>query len=210
MMTREEIERAIAAGAEKRAARRAKRQAAMLEAEKNSKAKERVCVLAGFRERLEKAWQEMERAHSMRTEISSELKDEVKSLFLPNAEDDFRFELYQMFFHDYEALIFYAWIANDELCEATFNFWDGVLSHPDVLVSGNSILRICSKPNQKLLKIIKNHKDVLLDEAPFRIAMKNIVERHLLEPGLYNFETKSFDLWTDEEREILEEIKELF
>jgi len=209
-MTREEIERAKAAGAEKRKARQAKREAEARELESRDRVK-LFCLSESFRERLEAAWNEMERAHFAHTEISPELIKEVKALFLPNEEEEFRFEVYQKLFYDYETLIFYAWIANDELCEATFNFWDGVLSHPDVLVSGNSILRIfCSKPNQKLLKIIKNHKDVLLDEAPFRIAMKDIVERYLLEPGLYNFETKSFDLWTDEEREILEKIKELF
>lgn len=207
-MTEKEIQDAIKAGAAKRAERQAKREALKREQEQ---AKEAFRLPVGLRERLEETWNEMERLHCAHEDVSPELAEKVKALFLPDADDDFRFRVYQKLFYDYEALIFYAWIASEELCEATFKFWDNILSHPDVLVSGNSIIRIfCGRPNQRLLEIIKKHRDVLLDEAPFRIALKDIVERYLFEPGLFNFETKVFDKWTDEERRILEEIKKLF
>ena len=212
-MTRKEIERAIAAGAEKRAARQAKRAAAMREMEANRKQTEEPLGLpADFAQRLKSAWEHMEHVYYKRAPMTSELTEEVKALFLPDADDDFRFKVYQKFFHDYETLIFYAWVISGELCDAAFKFWDNVLGHPNVLFSANSVIRVLAvKPNQNLLNVFKNHREKFFGEGNvFRVILLDLIERYNREPGLWNFETKSYDEWSDEERKILQQIHDLF
>ena len=212
-MKREEIERAIAAGAGKRAARQAKREAAMREMEANRKQTEEPLDLpADFAKRLRATWDNLEHVYYKRAQMTPELIEEVKTLFLPDADDEFRFKVYQKFFHDYETLIFYAWGTSSELCDAAFKFWDNVLGHPNVLFSGNSVIRVLAvKPNQNLLNIFKNHREKFFGEGNvFRVILLDIIERYNREPGLWNFETKSYDEWSDEERKILQQIHDLF
>ena len=208
-MTREEIERAILAGAEKRAARQAKREA--LRKMNAEQAEEPLNLPADFEEQLKSAWDQLERLHNRRGAPSPELTEQVKALFLPEAEDAFRFRVYRKYFHDYETLIFYAWIASGELCDAAFKFWDNVLQNPDALFSGNSIIRILGgRPNENLLKMIQNHREQIVGEGSgYRRVFSDLINRYLSEPGLWNFATRSFDEWTQRELEILQEIKKL-
>lgn len=209
-MTREEIERAIAAGAEKRAARKAKREAALKQAE--SQAEDKLNLPADFEQRLRQTWGHMERVYYNHAVMSREISDEVKTLFLPDEKEDVQYGAYLKFFHDYETLIFYAWVTSAELQDAAFAFWDKILCHPDAPFSGNSIVRIfAGRPTMNTLNILKNHREIFLGEGNvFRIVLGDVIDRYLRDPGIWNFETKVFDLWTPEEREILEKIHELF
>lgn len=212
-MTEQEIACAIAAGAEKRAARQAKREAAMREMEANRKQTEEIDNLpVDFEKRLKSTWDYMEHVYYKHVQMTPEVAEEAKALFFPDADDEFRFKVYQKFFHDYETLIFYAWVTSDELCDAAFKFWDNVLKNPNAVFSGNSVIRVLAgRPNQNLLKIFKNHREKFFGEGNiFRIILCDIIERYLREPGLWNFETKSYDEWNEEERRILEQIHDLF
>ena len=209
MMTKEEIERAIAAGAEKHAARQAKREAAEA---KRKQTEEPLGLPADFAKRLKATWEQLEHVYFKRAQMTPELSEEVKALFLPDADDEFRFKVYQKFFHDYETLIFYAWVISGELCDAAFKFWDNVLRHPNVLFSGNSVIRVLAvKPNQNLLNVFKNHREKFFGESNvFKKVLCDIIERYNREPGLWNFETKSYDEWTEDERKILQQIHDIF
>ena len=167
---------------------------------------------ADFKKRLKATWEQLEHVYFKRAQMTPELSEEVKALFLPDADDEFRFKVYQKFFHDYEALIFYAWVISDELCDAAFTFWDNVLGHPDVIFSGNSVVRVLSgRPNQNLLNVFKNHREKFFGESNiFKKVLCDIIERYNREPGLWNFETKSYDEWTEDERKILQQIHDLF
>lgn len=210
-MTREEIERAIAAGAEKRAVRQAKRDA-MRKLEQDKQQEESLGLSPDFEQRLRCAWGQLERVYYNHNVLSDELSAEVKALFLPDADDKLRYKAYLKYFHDYETLIFYAWVSSGELCDAAFAFWDKVLSNPGAPFSGNSIVRIfAGRPNSNTLNILKNHREIFLgDNNVFRMVLGEIIERYLREPGMWNFETRAFDIWSKEEKEILEKIDKLF
>ena len=210
MMTKEEITRAIEAGAAKRAERQAKRHQLLMQKRQASE-EEPFEFPVGFEKRLKSAWTNLERIFYKRSVLSEELTEEVKNLFFPEADDEFRFHVYRKFFHDYEALIFYAWVTSRELCDAAYRFWDCVLKNPEAIVSGNSIVRIFgARPNKNLLKIMKTHREKFLSDSVFKKILAEIVSRYLVEPGLWNFETGSFDPWSKEERQIWVEIQKLF
>lgn len=207
-ISQEEIERLKAAGAAKREARRAKREAILQQLPQQN---EKLPLPADFEDQLHDAWYSLERWAYGRGEVSEEKMDEISKLFLPEATEELRFKAYKRFFYDYESLIFYSWTMSDKLCDAAFVFWDEILSHPDAKFSGNSIIRILGgRPNKNLLKIIQKHKSKFLEENIFARVLKDIVLKHEKQPGLWNFETMAYDPWTLEEKQIFEEIKSLF
>lgn len=207
-LTQEEIERLKAAGAAKREERRAKREA---RAQQFPQQEEKLPLPADFEDKLHDAWFSLERWAYKRGEVSEEEIEEIQKLFLPEATEELRFKAYKRFFHDYEALIFYSWRMSEKLCDAAFVFWDEVLSHPEAKFSGNSIVRILGgRPNKNLLKIMQNHRGKFFEESAFARVLKDIVLKHLRQPGIWNFETFAYDTWTPEEKQILQDIKSLF
>ena len=212
-MTPEEIARAIEAGAEKRAARKAKRQEKMRELEKAKlrHMEETLGLPDDFEEKLRLTWSQLERVYYKYNRMSPDLAATAKAFFFSLSSDFYRFKVYHKFFHDYESLIAYAWMVSDELCDAAFKFWDSILQYPEAEVSANVIIRILgSKPNQNLLTIIQRHHEVLIDNVGFKPVLKNLIDRYLSEPGLWDFKTQSFDPWTPEEKKILQEIQKFF
>lgn len=209
-MTEKEIQLAIEAGAAKRAERQARREALRREAEKQ--AEKELDLPSDFANRLKATWNCLEHVYYKREQMTPELMAEVKALFLPDADDEFRYRVYEKFFHDYETLLFYAWVTSPELCDVAFKFWDNVLQHPNASFSGNSVVRILgSRPNENLLKVMQHHHEKFLGgSSVFKVVLGDIIDKYVREPGLWNFETKSFDPWTERERQILIEIQKLF
>lgn len=207
-LTQEEIERLKAAGAAKREARKAKREAML---QQFPQQEEKLPLPSDFEDQLHDAWYSLERMACGRGEVSEEKMAEIPKLFLPEATEELRFKAYKRFFHDYEALIFYSWRMSEKLCDAAYAFWDEILSHPDAKFSGNSIVRIIGgRPNKNLLKIMQKHRGKFFEESAFARVLKEIVLKHDRQPGLWNFEKMAYDPWTPEEKQILEEIKSLF
>ena len=207
-MTPEQIERLKAQGAAKREARKAKREAMLQQFPQQN---EKLPLPADFEDQLHDAWSSLERQAYGRCVVSEEKMAEIPKLFLPDATEELRFKAYKRFFHDYEALIFYSWRTSEKLCDAAFAFWDEILSHPDARFSGNSIVRILGgRPNKNLLKIMQKHKGKFFEESAFAGVLKDIVLKHDRQPGLWNFDTFTYDPWTPEEKQILQDIKSLF
>lgn len=143
--------------------------------------------------------------------VTEEIISEVKSLFLSGEPVEAKQKAYMADLSDYENLIFYTW-GVPTLSDEAFKFWDDVLSSPETVFTGNSIVRILigRRPDENLLKMMQNHRDKFFNDACFGSVIKTLISRFLTEPGMFNIQTKTTENWTEQELNILKQIILLF
>ena len=197
-LTNEQIERLKAQGAEKRAARQAKK----AELQKEEPKKEPKIVLPkDLEERLYKMGLLLERnfgrAYKALTEEQAAELNELLTLKSPEQ----RLYAYKHHQFGYENIIFYGWKLSGD---AAFKFFDEVLSAPETDFSTNSLLRMVGCfADENLLTLVQNHQQKILNQQPFmleiyRQAMKAHLERPFGRP------------LHEDEKEILKKILEIF
>jgi len=181
----QEIERLKAAGEAKRQARLEKKE------------------LEALSERL-KSVARMSRVYLGYDQLTDELLDEIKALFLPGKSVAFKAKAYRMYLAEYEDLLFYSW-KYENLCDAAFRFWDDVLKEPNTSFTGNSILKILGcEANHNLEILMTHHKAKFLEMDVFARVLKISVERQLA--NHYH----STEVMKTEKKEALENIYKLF
>ncbi len=207
-LTDQEIERLKALGAKKRAERAAKRAAREEEQRQMQATKPQFDPV--FEEKVVEAGLYLERVYYKREFLRDEKVEKVKALFLPNASEAEKIKAYQAHFQAYEILIFFAWAASSELCDAAFEFWNVALKDEKSSFSGNSIIRILGcRPNENLLKIFKNHQQKFTAEPFMKLVMHSSITR-ALKDGYFDSNTCRHYPFTAEEIDIWKEIAKLF
>lgn len=201
-LTAEQIEYLKAQGAQKRAARHAKKVAQL----------PRVIppdpIPEGWKSKVQEASEYFERLYYNKQTPSKERLEQAKELFMPSQTREVRYKAYRRCFHEYENLIFYAW-GIPELHEEAYAFWNEVLVPSDAPFSGNSIVRILGyRPKENLLKILSRHKDKFFQEKSFGGLIKMVILRNLNQSGPLDYDTCQYGQWTDEEKDILERIRQ--
>ncbi|MBR1914923.1 MAG: hypothetical protein IJ830_00580 [Alphaproteobacteria bacterium] len=207
-LTDQEIERLKAQGAQKRAERALKRAAREEEQRQTQATKPQFDPV--FEAKVIEAGLYLERVYYKRESLTEEKVKEVKELFLPDASEAEKIKAYQAHFHAYEILIFFAWAASSELCDAAFEFWNAALKDEKSSFSGNSIIRILGcRPNENLLKIFKNHQQKFTAEPFMKLVMHSSITR-ALKDGYFDSNTFRNLPFTAEEITIWREIAKLF
>ncbi len=202
-ISKEEIARRKLAGQAKREQRAKKKKA--LEAKLEDE------LPPGLKDSLESMALYLERVYQKKAVLTDEKVEELKNLLLPNETDIKRFKAYQKCIHEYEAIIFYAWEISEELCDLVFVFWDNVLSNPDAVFTGNSIIRIMGgRPKANLVKILETHKDKFEKELYFSRILKERAQKCLEVSGPYDFSSHCYGTWTQEEKDRWQKIERLF
>ncbi len=210
-LTEQEIQRLKAQGAQKRAERAAKRAA-----REEQEARQRQMQATKpqfdpvFEEKVVEAGLYLERVYYKRESLTKQKVEEVKALFLPDASEAEKIKAYQAHFQAYEILIFFAWAASSELCDAAFEFWNVALKDEKSSFSGNSIIRILGcRPNENLLKIFKNHQQKFTAEPFMKLVMHSSITR-ALKDGYFDSNACRHYPFTAEEITIWREIAKLF
>ncbi len=203
-LTPEQIEHLKAQGAQKRATRHAKKLAQLPQVVPSDPIPE------GWKKRVLEAGEYFERLFYQEQKPSKERIEQAKLLFMPELTREVRYQAYRRCFHEYETLIFYAW-GIPELHEEAYTFWNEVLVPSDAPFSGNSIIRILGyRPKENLFRILSHHKDKFFKEKSFGAIIEMVVLQNLNQPGPLDYHTNQYGRWTEEEKDILERIRQLF
>jgi len=215
-LSKEEIELKIAQGESIRRERLERRQALSMEEEKQKILQQRIVEAdeyhKGLRDRLQVATRYLNDVLDGRKTLEIKKIPDIIDLFKSADDLDARVA-YRMCREDYQQLVIQCWrfrtgVAAD-LRQAAFEYWDKMLSFPEVQVTGTVILNILNSGAvyPQTLHILKHYK-AKFEESELAPFISHSAKR-LLRDGAY-FDMKQKKSWTPAQIDILQQIVELF